>query len=763
MESRDSSPPRLVNERVYVAVGSDVEESRLTLQWALENFGADFGIIHVRSPSPDTPRWRYPLTEDGDSCAMEDVLDEYIHICHQAEVSAEARWIEMSDIGKGIVELIEQHAVEKLVMGGAADEHYTEGMTGLKSSKAKYVDQHAHPSCNIWFICNGHRIYFREGDLSTIDMDSTSSRQPARSGTVQSYPRNLVASAHSVSSSSEIEDVLCLIPYKRGEGSSHPSTSDPTCSYEEDGQPALLLEGNGNDDLYEQLERAMMEAANAKREAFEELLRRQKAEKNAIEVSRRAKVLEKLYCDELRQRKELQEALAKEKESFETFKNQQTEERSASSNCRTILEGQIATTNHTTQELQDKIAFTEELLEVCKKEQEELQVCLENALKVNEELLTSQGGEASTSQRQQGLLEFSFSEIQEATNNFDPSSKLEEAEYGSIYRGVLRHTPVTIKMLHPDSYLGPSQYHPEVEVMSKLRHPNLVALIGVCPDAWALIYEHLPNGSLEDRLRSENNFAPLSWQNRLRISTEICSALIFLHSCNPDRIVHGDLKPKNILLDANLVSKLKDLRIQDQNPSRTSSENGNNSSGEFSVESDVYSLGIILLQLLTGRSAPDLAAELHDVLYALYDGNINDMLDETAGDWPFLETTQLARLALSCCEMDRNNQPDLIAEVWTVLESIRACCEVPTTSPSQSDPNETTETPSYLICPIYQEIMEDPHVAADGFTYEASAIRGWLNGGHDTSPMTNLQLPNGRLIPNRTLRTAIQEWLQNHQ
>ncbi|PKI39998.1 hypothetical protein CRG98_039661 [Punica granatum] len=478
-----------------------------------------------------------------------------------------------------------------------------------------------------------------------------------------------------------------------------------------------------------------MEAANAKREAFEELLRRQKAEKNAIEVSRRAKVLEKLYCDELRQRKELQEALAKEKESFETFKNQQTEERSASSNCRTILEGQIATTNHTTQELQDKIAFTEELLEVCKKEQEELQVCLENALKVNEELLTSQGGEASTSQRQQGLLEFSFSEIQEATNNFDPSSKLEEAEYGSIYRGVLRHTPVTIKMLHPDSYLGPSQYHPE----------------------------HLPNGSLEDRLRSENNFAPLSWQNRLRISTEICSALIFLHSCNPDRIVHGDLKPKNILLDANLVSKLKDLRIQDQNPSRTSSENGNNSSGEFSVESDVYSLGIILLQLLTGRSAPDLAAELHDVLYALYDGNINDMLDETAGDWPFLETTQLARLALSCCEMDRNNQPDLIAEVWTVLESIRACCEVPTTSPSQSDPNETTETPSYLICPIYQEIMEDPHVAADGFTYEASAIRGWLNGGHDTSPMTNLQLPNGRLIPNRTLRTAIQEWLQNHQ
>lgn len=59
--------------------------------------------------------------------------------------------------------------------------------------------------------------------------------------------------------------------------------------------------------------------------------------------------------------------------------------------------------------------------------------------------------------------------------------------------------------------------------------------------------------------------------------------------------------------------------------------------------------------------------------------------------------------------------------------------------------------------------MEDPHVASDGFTYEAAAIRGWLSSGHDTSPMTNLQLPNGHLIPNWTLRSAIQEWMQNHR
>lgn len=72
---------------------------------------------------------------------------------------------------------------------------------------------------------------------------------------------------------------------------------------------------------------------------------------------------------------------------------------------------------------------------------------------------------------------------------------------------------------------------------------------------------------------------------------------------------------------------------------------------------------------------------------------------------------------------------------------------------------------SLLSCPhpSFQELMSDPHIAADGFTYEAEAIKGWIDSGHETSPMTNLQLPNCELIPNRTLRSAIQEWLQLQQ
>lgn len=174
------------------------------------------------------------------------------------------------------------------------------------------------------------------------------------------------------------------------------------------------------------------------------------------------KVLENLYSEELRQKKELQEALAREKEGFESFKNRQGEELSGACDQRTLLESQIASTTRMIQELQDKIACNEALLEVYKKEQEELQLHLENALKVNEELLENQAREPSASQRQQAIMEFSFSEIQEATKIFDPTLKIEEGDWGSIYKGVLRHTPVTIKMLHPDSSQGPSQYHREV-------------------------------------------------------------------------------------------------------------------------------------------------------------------------------------------------------------------------------------------------------------------------------------------------------------
>ena len=230
----------------------------------------------------------------------------------------------------------------------------------------------------------------------------------------------------------------------------------------------------------------------------------------------------------------------------------------------------------------------------------------------------------------------------------------------------------------------------QVDVLSKLRHPNLVTLIGACPDAWALIYEYLPNGSVEDRLSCKDNSPPLSWHIRIRIAAELCSALIFLHSCKPNSIIHGDLKPANILLDANFVSKLSDFGIcrllsQDESLNNNSTLCWKTdpkgtfaymdpeflSTAELTPKSDVYSFGIILLRLLTGRSALGITKE---VQYALDSGNLKVLLDPLAGDWPFVQAEQLARLALRCCEINRRSRPDLGSDVWRVLEPMRASC-----------------------------------------------------------------------------------------
>ncbi|KAF8017095.1 hypothetical protein BT93_H2344 [Corymbia citriodora subsp. variegata] len=360
---------------------------------------------------------------------------------------------------------------------------------------------------------------------------------------------------------------------------------------------------------------------------------------------------------------------------------------------------------------------------------------------------------------QEVITKFSFLEIQEATAHFNPSSKIDEGDYGSTYKGVLRHTQVVIKMCSDTS-----QYYQEVHIASMLRHPNLVTLIGVCQEAWGLIYEYLPNGNLEDRLICKDNTAPLSWQTRIQICKDTCAALIFLHSFEPHGIAHGDLTPQNILLDANFVAKLSNFRLRDAPLS-------SHTTGDFSAESDVYSFGGVLLRLLIGQATLNLDEILQN---ALDEDELDDALDRTAGQWPLEQVTELARLALSCCEIDISNRLDLQSEVWPVLERIQTQCEPASSSDRSSGDTQQSSSldrspgeehprpPSYFLCPIKHDIMEDPVVAVDGYTYEAEAIRVWLID-HNTSPMTNLRLENSNLLPNRIVRSAIQEWLQSNE
>ncbi|CAN8304987.1 unnamed protein product [Cochlearia groenlandica] len=279
---------------------------------------------------------------------------------------------------------------------------------------------------------------------------------------------------------------------------------------------------------------------------------------------------------------------------------------------------------------------------------------------------------------------YSVEEIEEGTGNFAESRKVGEGGYGPVYRGHLDHTSVAVKVLRPDAAQGRSQFHKEVEVLSCIRHPNMVLLLGACPEYGILVYEYMARGSLDDRLFRRGNTPPISWQLRFRIAAEIATGLLFLHQTKPEPIVHRDLKPGNVLLDHNYVSKISDVGLARLVPAvaenvtqlRVTSAAGTfcyidpeyQQTGMLGVKSDVYSLGIMLLQLLTAKQPMGLAYYMEQ---AIEEGKLNDMLDPAVPDWPIEEALALAKLSLQCAELRRKDRPDLGKEVMPELNRLR--------------------------------------------------------------------------------------------
>ncbi|KAF7056889.1 hypothetical protein CFC21_064259 [Triticum aestivum] len=283
-----------------------------------------------------------------------------------------------------------------------------------------------------------------------------------------------------------------------------------------------------------------------------------------------------------------------------------------------------------------------------------------------------------------GPKRFRYSELAIATDNFSDEKKLGEGGFGSVYRGHLKEMKldVAIKRVSKGSKQGRKEYASEVRIISRLRHRNLVQLIGWCHGGGELllVYELMPNGSLDTHLYGRNNAAVLPWPVRHEIVLGLGSALLYLHQEWEQCVLHRDIKPSNVMLDASFAAKLGDFglaRLVDHGRgSHTTVLAGTMGymdpecmiTGKTNAESDVYSLGVVLLEIACGRRPLVIIAEHEDDTMHLTQwvwdwygrGRIVDAADERLqGEFDGKEMECVMVVGLWCAHPDRSLRPTI--------------------------------------------------------------------------------------------------------
>lgn len=279
-----------------------------------------------------------------------------------------------------------------------------------------------------------------------------------------------------------------------------------------------------------------------------------------------------------------------------------------------------------------------------------------------------------------GPKKYTYAELAHAANNFKDEHKLGQGGFGGVYRGFLKDTKsyVAIKRVSEDSHQGIKEFASEVTIISKLRHRNLVQLIGWCHEKkkLLLVYEYMPNGSLDIHLFKKQSF--LKWAVRYTIARGLASALLYLHEEWEQCVVHRDIKASNLMLDSEFNAKLGDFglaRFVDHGKgAQTTALAGTMgymapecaTTGRASKETDVYSFGIVALEIACGRKAVNIKAQENEVhivewVWGLYGrGRILEAVDpRLSGDFDEEQIKCLMIVGLLCAHPDPNNRPSM--------------------------------------------------------------------------------------------------------
>uniref|UniRef100_M8CRN8 Uncharacterized protein n=1 Tax=Aegilops tauschii TaxID=37682 RepID=M8CRN8_AEGTA len=293
---------------------------------------------------------------------------------------------------------------------------------------------------------------------------------------------------------------------------------------------------------------------------------------------------------------------------------------------------------------------------------------------------------------------FPYHELVEATRNFAAEEKLGQGGFGTVYQGYLREPAglaVAIKRLQ-SSIQGKKEYKSEIKVISRLRHRNLVRLIGWChghDQALLLVYELMPNRRLDIHLHGKKGTF-LTWEMRMKILLELGSALLYLHEEWEQCVLHRDIKPSNVMLDESFGAKLGDFglaRLVDhaagmQTMTAISGTPGYLdpdcvNTGKASAESDVYSFGVVLLEVACGRRPMSITAadqdkqksggvfRLVEWAWGLYgQGMILEAADERLnGDYNAAEVERVMVVGLWCAHPNPSVRPS----IWTAMATLQ--------------------------------------------------------------------------------------------
>uniref|UniRef100_A0A2C9U8V8 Receptor-like serine/threonine-protein kinase n=1 Tax=Manihot esculenta TaxID=3983 RepID=A0A2C9U8V8_MANES len=302
-----------------------------------------------------------------------------------------------------------------------------------------------------------------------------------------------------------------------------------------------------------------------------------------------------------------------------------------------------------------------------------------------------------TSRSHTDLAFFNLSTISAATDNFSQANKIGQGGFGSVYKGQLTNgKEVAVKRLSKNSGQGAEEFKNEAMLIAKLQHRNLVKLLGCCiqEDERILIYEYLSNGSLDLFLFDITRSSFLNWSKRYEIIVGIARGILYLHRDSRWRIIHRDLKSSNILLDAEMKPKISDFgtaRIleDDQIEHKTHRVVGTYGYmspeyavlGKFSVKSDVFSFGVILLEIISGKKSngfhqEDPSLTLIGHVWELWqEDRALDIVDSTLKEsYNSHEVLKCIHIALLCVQEDAMDRPTTSAIIVMLDSEISLPC-----------------------------------------------------------------------------------------